>query len=74
MNRAIRPLEFLVVAVAGWLNRDPQKVVDYLMEENRVLRAHLQGRRIRLREILVSEPGRCAAAGTARGILRHYYR
>ncbi|MFC1491007.1 hypothetical protein ACFLQ0_00225 [Nitrospinota bacterium] len=34
MSRAIRPMEFLVVAVAGWLNRDPQKVVDYLCMAN----------------------------------------
>ena len=47
MNRAIRPLEFLIVALAGWLNQDQQKVVEYLLKENRVLRSHL-GRRIRL--------------------------
>lgn len=46
MDRAFRPLEFLIVALASWLNRDQQKAVDYLLEENQVLRAHLRGRRI----------------------------
>ena len=33
----------LVVALAGWLNRQQQDVVEYLQEENRVLREHLMG-------------------------------
>jgi hypothetical protein len=28
--------QFMVVAIAGWLNRQQQIVVEYLMEENRV--------------------------------------
>ena len=30
--------QILVVAFAGWLNRQQQDVVEYLQEENRVLR------------------------------------
>ena len=30
--------QILVVALAGWLNRQQQDVVEYLQEENRVLR------------------------------------
>jgi len=37
----------LVVALAGWLNRQQQDVVEYLQEENRVLREQLGGKRIR---------------------------
>ena len=34
-------LQFLVVAVAGWMNQEQRDVADYLQEENRVLRGHL---------------------------------
>ena len=39
--------QILVVALAGWLNRQQQDVIEYLREENRVLREHLKGKRIR---------------------------
>ena len=35
--------QILVVTFAGWLNRQQQDVVEYLQEENRVLREHLSG-------------------------------
>ena len=40
-------LQFLVVAVAGWINQQQRDVIDYLQEENRVLREHLAPRRLR---------------------------
>lgn len=40
-------LQFVVVIVAGWVNRRQADVIDYLREENRVLREQLKGRRIR---------------------------
>ena len=39
--------QFVVVALAGWLNRQQRDVVEYLREENRVLREQLKGKRIR---------------------------
>jgi len=33
------PLAFVVLLFAGWVNRQQQAVIDYLLEENRVLRA-----------------------------------
>jgi len=39
--------QFIVVALAGWLNRQQQDIVAYLAEENRVLREQLKGKRIR---------------------------
>jgi len=39
--------QILVVALAGWLNRQQQDVLEYLQEENRVLREHIEGKRIR---------------------------
>ncbi len=41
-------LQFLFLILAGWVNRQQQAVIDYLREENRVLRAQLQGKRLRL--------------------------
>ncbi len=39
MSNAIQPFHLLVIALADWLNRHQQDVIDYLIEENRVLRA-----------------------------------
>ena len=36
--------------VAGWIQRHQQRVITYLHEENRVLKAQLGGRRLRLTE------------------------
>jgi putative transposase len=41
------PLRFLLVALAGWLNLQQRDVIDYLQEENRVLREQLGPRRLR---------------------------
>ena len=43
-----QPLTLLVVAIAGWLQRDQQAAIVYLLEENRVLKARLCGRQLRL--------------------------
>jgi hypothetical protein len=42
------PLAFLLLLVSGWVNRHQQAVIDYLLEENRVLRAGHGPRRLRL--------------------------
>ena len=41
-------LQFAVLTVVGWTGRRQQRVIDYLLEENRLLRAQLGGRRVRL--------------------------
>ena len=41
------PLTFFLLLVSGWLNRHKQEVIDYLREQNRVLRA-VHGSRLRL--------------------------
>ncbi len=41
------PLQFLVMMLAGWVNRNQQDVIDYLLEENRILREHRGGKRLR---------------------------
>jgi hypothetical protein len=39
-------LQFLLLTVAGWINRSQQDAIDYLKEENRVLREQLGSHRI----------------------------
>src|SRR5256712_4521899 len=41
-------LHVFIAMVAGWLQRHQQHVIPYLQEENRVLKAHLGSRRLRL--------------------------
>jgi len=41
------PLQFLLVALAGWINQHQREVIDYLRTENRVLREQLGPRRPR---------------------------
>jgi len=57
-------LKFLIVTVAGWLTRKQVAVVGYLIEENRVLRAQLDGRRLRLTD---AQRRRLAVKGKAIG-------
>lgn len=59
----------LLVALAGWVNRYQLDVIDYLREENRILKEHLPGRRLRLSD---AQRRRLAAAGqrVGRGVLR----
>ena len=47
MSNAIQPFHLLVIALAGSLNRQQQVVIDYLIEENRVLKEQLGGQRLR---------------------------
>jgi hypothetical protein len=39
MDSLPRPLTFCLLLFAGWFNRHQQAVIEYLLEENRVLRA-----------------------------------
>ena len=41
------PLRFLLVALAGWVHQQQRDLIDYLHEENRVLREQLGPRRLR---------------------------
>jgi putative transposase len=44
---SVAPLQIVLAALAGWLS-GRQQVIEYLVEENRVLRAQLRGQRLRL--------------------------
>jgi len=43
----LNPLSFVVACLSGWLNQHQQHVIEYLAEENRVLREQIGGRRLR---------------------------
>ena len=42
------PLRFVLIGLAGWVNEQQRDVIDYLQEENRVLRDQLGNKRLRL--------------------------
>ena len=46
MTSVLQPFHILVIALAGWLSRHQQTVIDYLIEENRVLKEQLEGQRL----------------------------
>ena len=47
MPKTLDPFRFLLLAVAGWMNQQQQHAIEYLREENRVLRAQIGSRRLR---------------------------
>jgi putative transposase len=44
MKPTLNPWSLVVVATAGWLNREQEKVVEYLKAENTILKARAEGR------------------------------
>ncbi len=64
MRTDIFPLQVLLATVGGWINRHQQRAVDYLVEENRVLKEQLKGRRLRLTD---AQRRRLAAKGKLLG-------
>jgi putative transposase len=68
MPRVLDPFRFVLIAVAGWMNQHQLQIIDYLREENRVLREQLGGRRVRFND---DQRRRLAAKakGLGRGLL-----
>ena len=48
MRTLLQPWQILVAAMAGWITRQHEAAVEYLREENRVLKQQLGRRRLRL--------------------------
>ena len=46
--QSLDPLRFVLIGLAGWVNEQQRDVIDYLREENRVLRDQLGNKRLRL--------------------------
>jgi hypothetical protein len=42
------PFRFVRISVAGWMNQQQQQAIEYLREENKVLREQLGGGRLGL--------------------------
>jgi hypothetical protein len=58
----------ILAAVVGWAQREQQETLEYLREENRILKAQLHGRRLKLTD---DERRRLAVLGKrlGRGLL-----
>src|SRR5947208_5595487 len=63
--RALDPFAFLVVSIAGWMNQHQQHVIEYLIEENRVLREQIGNRKMRF-----TNSQRCRLAAKAKKLRR----
>jgi hypothetical protein len=50
MRLTLDPFRLLLISLAGCLNQHPRDVIDYLQEENRVLREQLRNKRLRLND------------------------
>jgi putative transposase len=48
--KILDPFRFLLIAVSGWMNQHQLQVIEYLREENRVLREQLGDRRLRFND------------------------
>src|SRR5947209_15190304 len=62
-------LRFMLMAFAGWWSDQRQAAVAYLVEENRILRAQLRGRRVRL-----TDEDRCRLARAGQRLGRRLLR
>ena len=56
---------FITVALAGWMNRQQQEVIEFLTAENRILREKLGHKRLILNDSQKRRLG---------GLLKSYYR
>ena len=65
MRAVSDPFSFLVVSIAGWMNQRQHQVIDYLVEENRVLREQIGNRRMRF-----TDSQRCRLALRAKKLSR----
>ena len=64
MTKSMDPFRFLLMAVAGWMNQQQLHLIDYLREENRVLRERLGQKRLRFND---DQPRRLAARAKGLG-------
>ena len=65
MATSLFPLQYLIAVLALWLNRQQQDAIDYLTEENRMLKAKLGGRKIQF-----TDAERCRLAIRAKALGR----
>ena len=63
----MQPWQLVLIGVAGWMNRKQQQLIDYLLEENRVLREQLGKQRLSFSE---AQKKRLALKAKAVGLRR----
>jgi len=49
-QRMLDPFRFLLISMAGWMNQQQQFALEYLREENRILKEQLCGKWVRLND------------------------
>lgn len=64
MERTLSPLTFIIAVVSGWITRQQLEVLEYLREENRVLKRQIGKRRLKLTD---EDRRRLAIRGKALG-------
>jgi hypothetical protein len=64
VSQVLQPWQLFVTILAGWINEHQQAAIEYLREENRVLKEQLGGKRLRLTD---DQRRRLAAKGKALG-------
>jgi len=67
MSFILQPWQFLLIVLAGWINRDQQATVEYLRAENRVLKELLGKKRVLLND---DQRRRLAVPGKVLGLRR----
>ena len=67
MTKSLDPFRFLLIAVSGWMNQQQLQLIDYLREENRVLREQLGPKRLRF-----NDDQRRRLAAKAKGLGRSF--
>jgi hypothetical protein len=67
MSPLLLPFQLVLLMFSGWVNRHQLDVIEYLQEENRVLKERLGGRRIRFTDV---ERRRLARRAQALGACR----
>jgi hypothetical protein len=81
-NHAMPPdsmhLKLLLCIFSGWVHRQQGEVIDYLVEENRVLKEQLKGKRLRLsdtqRRRLAAKAKILGRPGVLKEIRKHIFR
>lgn len=66
-NFVLHPWQFLLIGVAGWINRSQNKAIEYLQTENQVLREVIGKKRILLND---DQRRRLAVKGKVLGLAR----
>jgi hypothetical protein len=74
MTYLLDPFRFVVIALSGWMNERQSLLIDYLREENRVLREQLGQKRLRFtddqRRRLAHSPTATAGAAESSELIR----